>query len=283
MSTGRIDGNIDGSINASPDSRIHGKITLSLIGIGTGNPEHLTLQAVRALNALDLILIPNKGRGKDDLAGLRQAICAEAITSTPGPQIVEFDLPVRDPAIVDYTARVDHWHDAIAQVWVETIRANLPVASRPEDGAKVGFLVWGDPSLYDSTMRIAERLRRNSDISLKVIPGVTSIQALTAAHAVPLNEIGAPFTVTTGRQLRESGWPATADTLVVMLDGECSFQAIDPNRVEIWWSAYAGMENQISLSGSLAQVADEIIATRAKARAEHGWIMDIYLLLKSTP
>jgi precorrin-6A synthase len=279
MSAGSINGSIDAPIGGS----IGGKIELSLIGIGTGNPEHLTLQAVRALNGLDLILIPNKGRGKDDLAGLRQAICAQAITSTPGPRIVEFDLPVRDPAIVDYTDRVDHWHDAIARIWIETIRANLAAGGPVADVAKVGFLVWGDPALYDSTMRIAERLKRNSDIHLKVIPGVTSIQALTAAHAIPLNEIGAPFTVTTGRQLRDKGWPPTADTVVVMLDGDCSFQTIEEENVEIWWSAYAGMQNQISRSGPLAQVADDIIATRARARAEHGWIMDIYLLRKTAP
>ncbi|KPD12774.1 precorrin-6A synthase (deacetylating) [Phaeobacter sp. 11ANDIMAR09] len=250
-------------------------IELSLIGIGTGNPEHLTLEAVRALNALDLILIPNKGSGKDDLAGLRQAICADVIPA-PGPKIVEFDLPLRDPAIKDYKARVDHWHDAIAQVWIETIRSHLP-----EGSARVGFLVWGDPSLYDSTMRIAERLKSKQEIALKVIPGITSIQALTAAHAIPLNEIGAPFIVTTGRQLRENGWPDSADTVVIMLDGECSFQAIDPTGVEIWWSAYAGMENQISVSGPLAEVTAEIIETRAQARADHGWIMDIYLLRRS--
>lgn len=252
-----------------------GRIELSLIGIGTGNPQHLTLEAVAALNAVDLILIPNKGAGKDDLAGLRQQICARAITA-PGPRIVEFALPVRDPAITDYKERVDHWHDAIARIWIETIRAN-----RPSGDIKVGFLVWGDPSLYDSTMRIAERLKADSDIGLKVIPGITSIQALTAAHAVPLNEIGAPFTVTTGRQLREAGWPASADTLVIMLDGECSFQTIDPAGVEIWWSAYAGMENQIGLSGPLAEISHEIVTTRARARTEHGWIMDIYLLRKT--
>lgn len=251
------------------------KIELSLIGIGTGNPEHLTLEAVRALNDVDLILIPNKGAGKDDLAGLRRAICATVITA-PGPRIVEFDLPVRDPAIQDYTARVDHWHDAIAEIWLKTIRTHLP-----DRAAKVGFLVWGDPALYDSTMRIAARLQARTQISLKVIPGITSIQALTAAHAIPLNDIGAPLTVTTGRQLRENGWPATADTLVIMLDGECSFRAIDPTGIEIWWSAYAGMENQICLSGPLADCADNIIKTRAKARADHGWIMDIYLLRKS--
>lgn len=252
------------------------KIELSLIGIGTGNPEHLTLEAVRALNAVDLILIPNKGSGKDDLAGLRQAICAAVITA-PGPQIVEFDLPVRDPAITDYKARVDHWHDAIAEVWIETIRQHLPTGA-----AKIGFLVWGDPSLYDSTMRIAERLKAKTEIALKVIPGITSVQALTAAHAIPVNEIGAAFTVTTGRQLRDSGWPDSADTLVIMLDGECSFQAIDPTGVEIWWSAYAGMKNQICRAGPLADIAQDIIDTRAKARADHGWIMDIYLLRKTS-
>ena len=246
-------------------------IDLTLVGIGTGNPQHLTLQAVEALNGLELILIPNKGAGKDDLAGLRRDICKRVIKS-PGPAIVEFDLPQRDPATPSYRQRVDDWHDAIAEVWQETIDQHLP------RGGKVGFLVWGDPSLYDSTMRIAARLQARTEVSLHVIPGITSIQALTASHAIPLNEIGDPVTITTGRQLREAGWPESADTLVIMLDGDCSFQSIDPEGVQIWWAAYAGMENEISISGALRETADEIIDMRAKARAEHGWIMDIYIL-----
>lgn len=249
-------------------------IELSLIGIGTGNPQHLTLQAIGALNAQDLILIPTKGAGKDDLAGLRREICRQAITGT-GPRILEFALPVRDEATASYRQRVDDWHDAIAAVWWQTLQTHLP------DGGRAGFLVWGDPSLYDSTMRIAERLKALAEIRLTVVPGVTSIQALTAAHAIPLNEIGAPFTITTGRRLRQQGWPDSADTLVVMLDGECSFQAIDPQGVEIFWTAYAGMENQICISGPLAEVAQEVIDTRAAARAAHGWLMDIYLLRRA--
>ena len=248
-------------------------IELSLIGIGTGNPQHLTLQAIAALNACDLILIPNKGAGKDDLAGLRREICDQVLQS-PGPKIVEFALPVRDPATKDYRQRVDDWHDAIARIWGDTIAVNLP------QGGRVGFLVWGDPSLYDSTMRIADRLQRKQDIAINVIPGITSIQALTAGHAIPINEIGAPFTITTGRQLRDNGWPDSADTLVIMLDGECSFQSIAPKGVEIWWSAYAGMAEEIRISGPLSDVGAEILETRAKARADHGWIMDIYLLRK---
>ncbi len=251
-------------------------IDLSLIGIGTGNPQHLTLQAIEALNAVDLILIPNKGAGKDDLAGLRRTIC-DRVLRDPAPRLVEFDLPKRDVANPDYRAGVDDWHDAVAAAWGAVITAHLP------DGGRVGFLVWGDPSLYDSTMRIAERLQRQQQVRLSVVPGITSIQALTAAHAIPLNEIGAPVVITTGRQLRDNGWPAGADTVVVMLDGECSFRHVQPEGVEIWWSAYAGMPEEILLSGPLAEMSDRIQETRASARAGHGWIMDIYLMRRTSP
>lgn len=244
-------------------------ITLSLIGIGSGNPDHLTRQAIRAMNAADLILIPRKGEGKADLADLRREIVAEVVTN-PATRIAEFDLPVRDEATADYRRRVDDWHDAIAAIWAESIAANLGETGR------VALLVWGDPSLYDSTLRIAARLRPAPQI--EVIPGITSIQALTAAHAIPLNEINGPVTITTGRRLRDEGFPPGTDTCVVMLDGECSFQSLPPEGVRIWWAGYAGMACQITECGPLTEVADRIVARRAAARAEHGWIMDIYLL-----
>lgn len=241
---------------------------LTLIGIGTGNPEHLTLQAIRAINAQDLILIPRKGPGKGDLAELRRAICDEVL-SNETTRIVEFDLPVRDEATADYRRRVDDWHDAIAEAW------RAAMAGQP-DAARAALLVWGDPSLYDSTLRIAARL--DPAPKVEVIPGITSLQALTAAHAIPVNDIGAPFLVTTGRRLREEGWPAGIDTLAVMLDGGCAFADIDPDGVHIWWGGYVGMPEQIICEGPLAEVAERIVQMRAEARARHGWIMDIYIL-----
>ncbi len=242
---------------------------LTLIGIGTGNPEHLTLQAIRAINAQDLILIPRKGAGKADLAELRRAICDEVLTNAQ-TQIVEFDLPVRDEATTDYRQRVDDWHDAIALAWQSAMQ------DRKAD--KVALLVWGDPSLYDSTLRIASRL--DPAPSMEVIPGITSLQALTAAHAIPVNEIGAPFTVTTGRRLRDEGWPAGVETIAVMLDGDCAFQTLPTDDVHIWWGGYVGMKEQITCAGPLAEVGERIIKMRAEARRDHGWIMDIYLLRK---
>ena len=116
---------------------------------------------------------------------------------------------------------------------------------------------------------------------MTVIPGITSLQALTASHAIPINDIGAPFIVTTGRRLRDEGWPAGVDTIAVMLDGECSFRSIDAKGVTIWWGAYVGMAEEIILSGPLSEMSDRIVATRAKARADHGWIMDIYILRRA--
>ncbi len=99
------------------------------------------------------------------------------------------------------------------------------------------FWPGGDPSLYDSTLRILERVAEHVEFDFDVVPpGITAIQALTARHRIALNDIGAPVLITTGRQLRENGLDTDA---VVMLDGECSFLSCPPD-TRIWWGAYLG-------------------------------------------
>jgi len=248
-------------------------LTLSLIGIGCGDPEQLTLAAIRALHAADLVLIPRKGDDKSDLAELRRTICAQVLNGDT-PRLIEFDLPRRDAGHDDYRGGVDAWHDAVAATWSRQIAAHLGHEGR------VALLIWGDPSLYDSSLRIARRLDPMPEI--EVVPGVTSIQALCAAHRLPLNDIGEPFLVTTGRRLREGGWPSGVDTLVVMLDGGASFQSLDPTGLQIWWGAYLGMPDQIIMAGSLAEVGAQIVEVRRTARDSHGWIMDSYILKRVT-
>ena len=249
-------------------------ITLSLVGIGSGNPEHLTLEAIRVLANADLILLPRKGDAKTELADLRRDIATNFLKTQP--KIVEFDYPVRDAATPEYLDGVNTWHDALAEIWTDLIQAHGGAQTR------VALMVWGDPSLYDSTLRIAERVAaKGIEMQTRVVPGITSLQMLTAAHAIPLNSLGAAVQITTGRQLRDHGWPDGVDTLAVMLDGACSFQHVKDVPATIYWGGYVGMPQQILLSGPLADVSDQIIDSRAKARAEHGWIMDIYVLRRS--
>jgi len=244
-------------------------LTLSLIGIGCGDPEQLTLSAIRAINAADLILIPRKGEERKELADLRRTICSQVLKNDV-TRLVEFDLPMRAPNETDYLKAVEDWHEAVAAAWSREIESHLRGRGR------VALLIWGDPSLYDSSLRIARRL--DPLPTIEVVPGVTSIQALCAAHALPVNEIGESFLVTTGRRLRERGWPSSVDTVVVMLDGGAAFQSLDPAGLHIWWGAYLGMPGEILMSGSLAEIGPQIVAARASARDQHGWIMDSYIL-----
>jgi precorrin-6A synthase len=123
-------------------------INLSLIGIGTGNPEHVTLAAVRVLNAADVILLPHKGSRKSDLMDLRRLLCQQLLEDSGRPRVVEFDLPTRKDS-ADYLSAVEDWHSAIAATWEKLINSELP------EGGSVALMIWGDPSLYDSSLRIA--------------------------------------------------------------------------------------------------------------------------------
>ena len=242
--------------------------TILIVGIGAGNPEHLTIQAIKALNRADVLFIPDKGAGKADLGDLRRQICAEYVTN-PGSRQVGYTVPMRDASNPDYEAGVDDWHAALADIFAELIAQEVP-----KNGA-CAFLVWGDPGLYDSTIRILDRLRQD-DVALEVIPGITSVQALTAAHGIGLNRIGEPVKITTGRKLGET----LTEDAIVMLDGQTAFNAVSDEHLDIFWGAYLGTSDEILLSGPLSEVKDEIASTRTAARAAHGWIMDTYLLRK---
>ena len=91
---------------------------LEVVGIGTGNPDHLTAEGVAALARCDLVLLPDKGAEKGRLAAHRRQLL-ERVAPNAGRRVHAFAMPRRDPAIVDYAARVERWHEAIASEWSE--------------------------------------------------------------------------------------------------------------------------------------------------------------------
>ncbi len=239
---------------------------IHVIGIGSGDPGYVTAQAVDALNDTQVFFAMDKGAQKDDLVSLRRQIC-ERFIRTPAYRFVELPDPPRAKD-GDYRQAVADWHAARAQVWAHAIESELP------PGGVGAFLAWGDPSLYDSTLRILATVAAHVDIDYDVIPGITAIQALTARHRIPLNDVGEPVLVTTGRQLRATGLSGSA---VVMLDGDCAFRSCPP-RTRIWWGAYLGTPDELLVSGTVGEVGSRIADLRAEARTRHGWIMDTYQL-----
>ena len=251
--------------------------TLLAIGIGMGDPEHLTLQAVAALGRVDVVFSFDKGEEKAAQQRARRELCERFVAPRPY-RWVEIADAARDAAISSYAARVDAWHERRLEHFEESVARELG------EGQTGAILVWGDPSLYDSTLRLLERTQARGNVAFEyeVIPGLSSPQLLAARHKLALNRVGGAVQLTTGRRLAQRV-PAEADDVVVMLDGECAFNQLPPDEFEIYWSAYLGSEHELSLAGRLADVKDEIERARAAARAEHGWIMDIYLLRRVAP
>lgn len=245
---------------------------LLIIGIGAGDPEQVTVQAIKALNQADVFFVVDKGAVKQDLMMARQEIC-ERYIENGSYRIVGIPEPERDRTAPAYRQAVEQWRGERAGIWTRVIEDELP------DGDCGALLVWGDPALYDSTLAIVEQVVATGtmDLEYEVIPGISSVQALAASHRVSLTQVGRPLHVTTGRKLADDGMPAGCDDVVVMLDASCSFTHVDP-ATEIYWGAYLGTRDEILMSGTVGEVGDKIQAVRSEARARKGWIMDTYLL-----
>jgi precorrin-6A synthase len=254
---------------------------LLVIGIGPGHPDQITVQAVQALNRVDVFFVVDKGASKSGLNAVRDEILRRHVTS-PRYRIVEVAEPPRDrsPSLdsTGYQGAVRDWHEARAE------RLGAAIAGELADGQVGAFLVWGDPSVYDSTLRVIDRVLARGEVTFEysVVPGVTSVQALAAAHRVPLNRIGEPIHVTPARRL-DGDLPPGLDSAVVMLDSGFAAAGLDDQDLTVFWGAYLGTPDETTIAGRLGDVAAEIVETRARLRAEHGWIMDTYLLRRDAP
>lgn len=232
-----------------------------VVGVGMG-PQHVTPEAAGALRSVDYVLAFAKGEG-DPLLGVRREVCR---AHGDRPLVVVPDPPRdrEDPA--DYPHAVRDWHRAR----VAALRGVLD--ERPGD---VGMLVWGDPSLYDSTLRIVEELARCTDVVVDVTPGISAPQLLAARHRLVLHEVGRPVHVTTGRRLREA-IEQGQDNVVVMLNRALDLVGLEDG--QIWWGANLGTPSEELVAGRVGDVLPAIEEARERARAAAGWVMDIFLL-----
>lgn len=239
---------------------------IRIIGIGAGHSEQVTVEAIEAMRSVAYFVVADKGV-EDPLLAARQALLARHLAEVPA--VVAVADPGRDrndPA--DYRRAVTDWHDARAAAYEQVML---------EREGDVGFLVWGDPAFYDSTIRIVEKVlaRGNVAADWDVLPGISSVQMLAARHRIVLHQIGQPITVTTARRLRaavESG----ADNIVVMLGADPDLSGLDD--WHIWWGANLGTADERLVSGRVRDVAADLTVERAVVREAAGWIMDTYLL-----
>lgn len=248
-----------------------------VIGIGAGDPDHLTIQAVKGIQAADAFFVVDKPGAARELTEFRRALCDRHVRGDAYRWIEVRDAE-RDRDAPDYRTAVEEWRAHRCARYTELIRDELA------DGECGAFLVWGDPGLYDSTITILDDVARDSGVefAVRVLPGISSVQALAARHGIPLNRVGEPVLVTPGRRLA-SLLPLIDGSVVVMLDASCSFLDVADDDDDVYWGAYLGSPDEILIHGRVADVRDEIRRRRGAARDRKGWIMDTCLLRRARP
>lgn len=248
-----------------------------IIGVGAGHPEYVTIQAVNALNQVDVFFILDKGASKQKLVEFRLELCRRYIKGR-SYRFVDASSPEWQRRSADYGATIANLNRD-KQVIFERL-----IAEAMADGECGAFLVWGDPALYDSTIRIVEAIARSGlhSIDYEVIPGISAAQALAAKHKTTLNRIGESIEITTGRRIAE-GFPDNVDSVVVMLDAQNGFKRFADQDIDIFWGAYIGTPDEILIAGKLKEVVDDIERVRAEARRVNGFIMDTYIMRRNNP
>jgi precorrin-6A synthase len=245
---------------------------IRVIGIGAGHPDQVTVEAIAALRSVDYFITADKSAADtgvgDPLLAARQALLERHLDTVP-PVFAVRD-PERDRTPDDYDRAVVDWHDARAEAYESVL------LEHPGD---VGFLVWGDPAFYDSTIRIVEKVLARGAVEAEwdVIPGISSLQLLAARHRIVLHDIGQPILVTTGRRLQEAK-DAGAENILVMLNSTIDLEGFET--WDIWWGANLGTADEALVSGRVIEVAVDVLTTRIGVKSSVGWIMDVYLLRK---
>lgn len=253
-------------------------VKVRILGLGMG-PQHVTPEVAEALRTADYVLAAEKA-DDDRLLALRR----EIVRAHPGPngplEVVAVPDPQRDRSTgltnSGYRAAVDDWHRARAAEYAAVLQ---------QRGGTAAFLVWGDPSLYDSTIRIIEKVRdllkpRSVSLDFDVLPGVSAPQLLASRHRIVLHEVGRPVHITTGRRLQEAV-AAGLDNIVAMLNPP-------PERLDftglsewtMWWGANLGSAGERLVTGRLVDVMPAVADARAAAEAQDGWVMDLFLVRK---
>ncbi len=161
---------------------------LYVIGVGPGDPELLTLKAVRILKEVQCICVP---KGREEGSSLALSIVQKAL-NLDGKEIIEAHFPMRKTRGQKTESRkqttenqLPHDNCMLDTRWQETIEA---VCSRLNKGINTAFITIGDPTIYSTFFYLYDKLLElNPELNIEVIPGVSSINAAAARANLSLS------------------------------------------------------------------------------------------------
>jgi len=142
------------------------------IGVGPGDPELITVKAAKTLASVDVICVPKARNDKLSTAlTMIQPILKER---------------KKQPEIMDLVFPMTKEGPALKRAWAANAKK---VAERAKKGETVAFITLGDPMFYSTFIYLCQNIKNlYPDISLEIVPGVTSLTACAATCLLPLAE-----------------------------------------------------------------------------------------------
>ncbi|HSB50772.1 MAG TPA: precorrin-2 C(20)-methyltransferase [Nitrosopumilaceae archaeon] len=184
---------------------------LIAIGCGPGDPELLTVKAVKAIKNADIIMCPTSKEGKPSIA---LAAVTPIIDKTQNQEIVNLVFPMtKDKDILEST-------------WEKNSKI---LAERVLSGKNVVYLTVGDPYLYSTWIYLHRELERiYPEIKITVIPGIVSMFTFASKVGISLAEGAEKVSVIPScydlSQVKEIA--KNSDTMVFLKDGRYFDQVI---------------------------------------------------------
>ena len=149
--------------------------TLSGVGVGPGDPDHVTVKALRTLETADVILVPSTEARAGGVGRAEEIVCTHLPAKTAAIRSIPFSMAERRGI---GQRRADAW-EASATTAIEAFEA----------GAKrVAFATVGDASVFSTFSYLCDLVSRRVDVTIEVIPGITAMQAIAATSRTPLVE-----------------------------------------------------------------------------------------------
>ena len=184
---------------------------LICVGCGPGDPELLTVKAVKAIQDAQVIMCPTSKEGKPSIA---LSVVSQILDKSKKQEIVNLVFPMtKDRDTLETTWRKN------ATILAETVLS----------GKKVVYLTVGDPYLYSTWIYLHRELEKNySEIEIIVIPGIVSMFTFASKVGISLAEgaekiaiIPSCYDLSKVKELAKN-----SDTMVFLKDGRYFDQVI---------------------------------------------------------
>jgi len=224
------------------------------IGVGPGDPELLTVKAVKAIHNADIIMCP---ASNEDRPSIALSVVSSIIDKSKNQKIIKLIFPMtKDKDVLEQTWKRN------AKIMAETVLT----------GKNVVYLTVGDPFLYSTWIYMHKDLKENyPDMNISVIPGIVSIFTFAAKVGVSVAEgaekvaiIPSCYDLSSVKEIAKH-----SESMIFLKDGRYFDQVIKvlkesgfPDDSIFAIGQDLGTKNEIIRKMTLGEVNDETLTTK---------------------